>query len=151
MPSEVPELATEHEASTAPDGVEHSPNSGEAAPETSPLGPVRRSAPRQGRRTRVRVQAVLALAVVGAAIVCIAASTLAKDSGSPATSRPRTTLKISFHHVEAGNSLDSIAARYHSSVAILEQLNPTVSPQDLHPGEVLRVATIVTVPASRSN
>ena len=45
------------------------------------------------------------------------------------------------HHVRPGDSLATIAARYHTTVAILEQLNPSIDPQALRPGQALRVGT----------
>lgn len=83
---------------------------------------------------------MLALGVVVAAIVLITTTTLGQGA-STATTPAAPALKISFHHVLPGDSLETIAARYHSTVAILEQLNPTLNPQDLVPGSVLRVGS----------
>lgn len=86
---------------------------------------------------------MLALALVAVAIVLITTSTLDHGaSTTAATAKP--TLKVTLHHVRPGDSLATIAARYHSSVAILEQLNPALNPQALIPGSVLRVGTMTT-------
>jgi LysM repeat protein len=83
---------------------------------------------------------MLALAAVAVAIALITTSTLGHGSASTAAA-PMPTLKVTLHHVRPGDSLETIAARYHSTVAILEQLNPRLNPQALIPGSVLRVGT----------
>jgi LysM repeat protein len=95
---------------------------------------------RSRRRAPARIGALLALAAVVAAVVALTTSTL-RPAPTSSTATTRTTLKISYHHVRPGDSLSSIAARYHSTVAILMSLNPHLVPQYLRAGQVLRVGT----------
>ncbi len=91
----------------------------------------------------MRIEAVVAFAAVVAVVLLITTSTLRHGSTvSTPASASQPALKITFHHVRPGDSLGTIAARYHSTVAILEQLNPKVNPQALNPGQVLRIGAI---------
>lgn len=142
MQGEIPSVVEQDEASAspAPDAV----GTGEVlAPEPPPPLPEPRGRRRSGRSAILRIEAVLALGGVVAAVALITTSTLRRASaqpGAPAASRP--ALKVTRHHVRPGDTLGTIAARYHSSVAILEQLNPNLNPQALRPGQTLRIGTI---------
>jgi LysM repeat protein len=54
-------------------------------------------------------------------------------SPTPAPTRPRT------YAIKAGDTLSSIAAHFHTTAKILEQLNGIKSPFVIHPGEVLKL------------
>jgi LysM repeat protein len=54
--------------------------------------------------------------------------------------RTRTTARGTFYTVVAGDTFGTIAAKTGTTVARLEQLNPTVSSTSLHIGQKLRVA-----------
>ncbi len=142
MPGEVPSVVEQDEASasSAPDAV----GSGEAVPSSAPPPATEPRGRRpSGRRAIVRIEAVIALGAVVAVVALITTSTLrhgATASTPPSASQP--ALKITLHHVRPGDSLGTIAARYHSTVAVLEQLNPNLNPQALRPGQTLRVGTI---------
>ena len=84
--------------------------------------------------------AVLALALVCGAVVLITKSTLRPGATTSSVQTSTAPPKVTVHHVRPGDSLATIAARYHSSVAILEQLNPAINPQALRPGQALRVS-----------
>jgi membrane-bound lytic murein transglycosylase D len=58
----------------------------------------------------------------------------ASDAGDATTALPAT------HRVASGDSLSSIAARYHVSVAQLRKLNRVGRGDVVHPGDVLRLA-----------
>lgn len=44
-----------------------------------------------------------------------------------------------FHRIRAGDTLDAIAARYDTTVDDLLQLNPNIQPNNLTPGQRIRV------------
>jgi len=103
--------------------------------------PTPRRPPRRGwRRALARLEALLALCAVGAAVALITTSTLNPPSSGPPP-KPQT-IKISLHHVRPGDTLAKIAVRYHTTVAILEGLNPRLDPRALRPGQPLRVGTL---------
>jgi LysM repeat protein len=72
------------------------------------------------------------------------------DAGSPTTSvltSPKTTTgtttgkkKKRFYSVQRGDTLESIAAKFHTTVDDLLQLNPDVDPLALSPGQRIRVS-----------
>jgi LysM repeat protein len=61
---------------------------------------------------------------------------------APSTSGPATTgkKKKRFYHVHGGDTLESIAAKFDTTVDDLLQLNPNVDPLALSPGQKIRVA-----------
>jgi LysM repeat protein len=92
---------------------------------------------------------VFLLAVTG--VVLVVRAGLRSDS-SPGTTRPATTTKSApaaghpkptaakrWYVIQSGDTLDAIAARLGTSVAVLLRLNPGVEPTALRPGERLRV------------
>lgn len=115
--------------------MEISSGSGGAAPQASPAPPRRR---RPWRRGFARLLALAALVAVGVVVLLIVTSTL-NPTTKPATV-PHETIRITVHHVRPGDSLATIASRYHTTVASLQSLNPNVNPQAIRPGQALRVA-----------
>ena len=61
------------------------------------------------------------------------ASSPAKSPAASPTSKPQT------YKVKSGDTLSSIAARFHTTAKIIEQLNDIKSPFVIHPGEVLKL------------
>lgn len=140
MSGEVPAVVAQEEAGVSPDPIDDGHGSGDAAT-PSGASPKRRRG-RAGRAAS-RLAALLALAAVGAAVALIITSTL-HHGAATSTSAPATKVVIARHHVLAGDSLATIAARFHTSVASLEQLNPSINPDALVPGQVLRVSVTRT-------
>jgi LysM repeat protein len=71
----------------------------------------------------------------------------ATTSPGPALSSPTTTLgattgpkKKRIYRVRSGDTLESIAAKFHTTVDDLLQLNPSVDPLALSPGQKIRVS-----------
>jgi LysM repeat protein len=90
---------------------------------------------------------VFLLAVTG--VVLVVRAGLRSDS-SPGTTRsattksapaarPKPTAAKRWYVIQSGDTLDAIAARLGTSVAVLLRLNPGVEPTALRPGERLRV------------
>lgn len=98
-----------------------------------------RRSPGRWRRWLTRLFALAALGAVVAAVVLTTELSLrhSHGTGTPSNAARQVTL----HHVRAGDTLATIAARYHTTIAALEQLNPSVNPQALFPGEALRVGS----------
>lgn len=104
-----------------------------------------------GWRNPARYLAPLAIAAVAAAsYVIIHKAILDKDSTSSSLSivqssstTPKATHKVStkakFYVVRTNDTLSKISVRTGVSVATLEQLNPNVNPQAIHPHERLRL------------
>ena len=134
MQGEVPAVA--EEASVSLDPIDISSGSGGAAPQAPPAPPRRRGSWRRGF---ARLLALVALIAVGVTVWLIVTSTL-NPATKPAAAVPHQTIRITVHHVRAGDSLATIAARYHTTVASLQSLNPNVNPQAIRPGQALRVA-----------
>jgi len=61
------------------------------------------------------------------------ASSPSKTPGPSPTSKPKT------YKVQTGDTLSSIAAKFHTTAKIIEQLNDIKSPFVIHPGEVLKL------------
>jgi nucleoid-associated protein YgaU len=61
------------------------------------------------------------------------ASSPAKSPAASPTSKPQT------YKVKSGDTLSSIAAKFHTTAKIIEQLNDIKSPFVIHPGEVLKL------------
>lgn len=61
------------------------------------------------------------------------ASQPAKSPAASPTSKPKT------YKVKAGDTLSSIAAKFHTTAKIIEQLNDIKSPFVIHPGEILKL------------
>jgi len=61
------------------------------------------------------------------------ASSPAKSPATSPTSKPKT------YKVKAGDTLSSIASRFHTTAKIIEQLNDLKSPFVIHPGQVLKL------------
>jgi LysM repeat protein len=70
------------------------------------------------------------------------ATDLPTVSSSTTTTSPTTTGKKKKHvyHVKAGDTLESIAAKFDTTVDDLLALNPGIDPLALSPGEKIRVA-----------
>jgi LysM repeat protein len=67
-------------------------------------------------------------------------STSGPGSSAPAQSpRPSPSSKQQTYKVKSGDTLSSIAARFHTTAKIIEQINALKSPFVIHPGEVLKV------------
>ena len=72
----------------------------------------------------------------------------ATTSTGPAISSPTTTVgtttgpkkKKRIYRVRSGDTLESIAAKFHTTVQDLLQLNPNVDPLALSPGQKIRVS-----------
>jgi LysM repeat protein len=62
--------------------------------------------------------------------------TSATGTTAPTTTRPQ---RRRFYRVRSGDTLESIAARFDTTVADLIELNPTVDPLALNPGSRIRV------------
>ena len=61
---------------------------------------------------------------------------------APGATQPTTTAparRRRFHRVQSGDTLESIAARYDTSVEELLELNPDIDPLALSPGQRIRV------------
>jgi LysM repeat protein len=61
------------------------------------------------------------------------ASSPARSPAASPTSKPQT------YKVKSGDTLSSIAAKFHTTAKIIEQLNDIKSPFVIHPGEVLKL------------
>lgn len=61
------------------------------------------------------------------------ASSPAKTPGASPSSKPKT------YKVKAGDTLSSIATRFHTTAKMIEQLNDLKSPFVIHPGQVLKL------------
>ena len=57
-------------------------------------------------------------------------------TGSPA---PSPSAKVRTYTVKSGDTLSSIATKFHTTAKIIEQLNQLKSPFVIHPGEVLKL------------
>ena len=71
----------------------------------------------------------------------------ATTSTGPAISSPTTSVgtttglkKKKIYRVRSGDTLESIAAKFHTTVDDLLQLNPNVDPLALSPGQKIRVS-----------
>jgi hypothetical protein len=67
-----------------------------------------------------------------------AAPTTIETGSGTITSGPRRKRK--FYRVRRGDTLESIAARFDTTVADLIELNPTIDPLALNPGSRIRVS-----------
>jgi LysM repeat protein len=62
------------------------------------------------------------------------------SASSPARSpAPSPTGKPQTYKVKSGDTLSSIAAKFHTTAKIIEQLNDIKSPFVIHPGEILKL------------
>ena len=95
-------------------------------------------------RSPRRFVAPLALAAVAATATVV----VANGTGGGAAKKPPTTSSLTAHRarplhhtyrVRAGDSLSAIAARTGVTVGQLEQLNPTLDPSALRPGQRIRL------------
>jgi LysM repeat protein len=106
----------------------------------------------EGWRNPARYLAPLAIAAVAAASYVIihhalmhkhTAASLSVVQSSTTSSHSGTTHKTStkakFYIVRPNDTMSKIAARTGVSLGILEQLNPNVSPDALHPQQRLRL------------
>ena len=60
-------------------------------------------------------------------------------SSAPTSPKPPPTAKPRTYTVKGGDTLSSIATRFHTTAKAIEQLNGIKSPFVIHPGEVLRL------------
>jgi LysM repeat protein len=107
----------------------------------------------EARRAWVaRLAAPVAFFVAATVLIIIVESGLngggsaATTSPLPAASTPSTTggtttvgKKKQIYRVRRGDTLESIAAKFHTTVDDLLQLNPNVDPLALSPGQKIRV------------
>jgi len=107
----------------------------------SPASSARAAPRRSGGRWRRAFTRLCALAALGAVIAAVVLTTTVTLRHSTTANTPDTPQHVTRHHVLSGDTLATIAARYHTTVASLEELNPNVDPQALYPGEVLRVGS----------
>ena len=100
-----------------------------------------------GARTRAaRVLAPLAFFTAATVLILLIHGSLT-GSSSPATtstpsasvSTPPATTPAKFYNVKAGDTLESIAAKYHTTVGRLLRLNPKIDPLSLGTGQRVRV------------
>jgi LysM repeat protein len=102
-----------------------------------------------------RLAAPAAFFVAALVLVWLVQSAISSDSGEettaptisvPTTSEPGTTTSSSkprkkkFYRVRSGDTLESIAARFDTTVETLTLLNPGIDPLALNPGQKIRVA-----------
>ena len=66
-------------------------------------------------------------------------TTGARGAGGTETRTTRPARQRRFHRVQSGDTLESIAARYETSVEELLELNPDIDPLALSPGQRIRV------------
>jgi LysM repeat protein len=105
-----------------------------------------------GWRNPARYLAPLALAAAGVTTYAIVHNALKhKHATPPALVAPRTSTtqsqathtkshsKAKFYVVRSNDTLSKIAARTGVSLGTIEQLNPSVTPNALHPGQRLRL------------
>jgi len=78
----------------------------------------------------------------------------ALPTAAPTTTRPTTTKLVltgtplttttpqaaQYYVVQTGDTLGSIAVRYHTTTEALVRLNPGIDPTALHPGDRIRVS-----------
>jgi len=107
--------------------------------------------PMVGWRNPARYLAPLAIAAAATAAYLIVHDALKhKHAAPPALVAPRTTQtpssthnpqhpKAKFYVVRPNDILSKIAAKTGVSLATIEQLNPSVNPNSLHPGQRLRL------------
>jgi LysM repeat protein len=90
------------------------------------------------RWARYAAPAAFLLAVTIA--VLLVRSAIHGEPGTTTTTTPApTVVRKQFYRVRAGDTLTSIARRFHVSVARLEQLNPRVRSTSLFIGQRIRV------------
>jgi LysM repeat protein len=106
----------------------------------------------RGWRNPARYLAPLAIAAAATATYVIVHNALKhKHAAPPALVAPRTSTtqnqskhtsahpKAKFYVVRPNDTLSNIAARTGVSVATIEQLNPRINPNALHPAQRLRL------------
>lgn len=62
-----------------------------------------------------------------------------REPGATQPTATAPTRRRRFHRVQSGDTLESIAARYDTSVEELLELNPDIDPLALSPGQRIRV------------
>lgn len=103
-----------------------------------------------GWRNPARYLAPLAIAAVAAASYVIVHSAVhhkpasvsmptVRTNGSSSATTHAVSLKKKFYVVRPDDTLSKIAARTGVSVTTLESLNPTITPDALHPSQRLRL------------
>jgi LysM repeat protein len=95
-------------------------------------------------RSPRRYLAPAALVAFVLAVVLIITSQTGGRSASKTSSTPATVQRRHLHHsvlVRPGDSLSAISARTGVSVGQLEQLNPGLDPNALHPGQRIKLRT----------
>ena len=70
----------------------------------------------------------------------LATTTQAETTTAESTTTTTTTEAKSYYTIEAGDTLDTVAAKYGTSVDALLALNPDVDPHALRIGQKIRVA-----------
>ncbi len=63
----------------------------------------------------------------------------ASSSSRPGSPAPSPSAKVKTYTVKSGDTLSSIAAKFHTTAKIIEQLNGLKSPFVIHPGQVLKL------------
>ena len=63
----------------------------------------------------------------------------ASSSSRPGSPAPSPSAKVKTYTVKAGDTLSSIAAKFHTTAKIIEQINALKSPFVIHPGQVLKL------------
>jgi LysM repeat protein len=102
----------------------------------------------QGRTPRLLVPAALLALVVVAVVVVVLSSSGSKTASSPASSRATSVNRRlpPYWTVRSGQTLSGIAERTGLSIDRLQQLNPSVDPYSLLPGQRLRLRFIASQP-----
>jgi LysM repeat protein len=108
----------------------------------------------EGERTRTwaaRFAAPLAFLAAAIVLILLVQSGLSADESSTGTTAPRATTDTTVgtttvaterrrYRVRRGDTLESIAARFGTTVEALIDLNPDIDPLALSPGQRIRVS-----------
>jgi LysM repeat protein len=66
-------------------------------------------------------------------------TTTGRGAGGTQTTPTTPARRARFHRVQSGDTLESIAERYNTTVEELQTLNPNIDPLALSPGQRIRV------------
>jgi Tfp pilus assembly protein FimV len=66
-------------------------------------------------------------------------ATGSRAGGGTQTTTTTPARRRRFHRVQSGDTLESIAARYDTTVEDLQELNPAIDPLALSPGQRIRI------------